>query len=88
MMKKILVYFFGGIACMGVGAGVYIAMGLYLRPAAVSLPFAKQMTTVDAVNELLPLVGKSLAGKVVGAVVPPAPEPIAKPTTIFLAATL
>jgi len=83
-MKKFLAYFFGGIACMGVGAGFYIAVATYSRPAAASLPFARQMTTTDAVNELLPLVGKSLAGKVKVAVTPaPLPTPVAKPTTIF-----
>lgn len=46
---------------MGMGAGVYIAIGTYSRPAAASLPFAARMTTNDAVNELLPLVGKRLS---------------------------
>ena len=59
-MKKFLAYFFGGIACLGAGAGGYIAVGTFYRPSAPVVPFAQRMTTTDAVNELLPLVGKSL----------------------------
>lgn len=61
-MKKLLAYFFGGIACMGVGAGVYVAVGTFYRPPASVRPFAQKMTTTDAVNELLPLVGNKLGG--------------------------
>jgi poly-gamma-glutamate synthesis protein (capsule biosynthesis protein) len=83
-MKKFLAYFFGGIACMAVGVGIFIAIGTYFHPAPSRLPFARQMSATDAVNELLPLVGKSLAGRVKAAVVSaPAQTPVAKPTTVF-----
>jgi len=60
--KSFLAYFFGGLACMGMGAGVYIAIGTYFAAGGGgSLPFAARMTTNDAVNELLPLVGKRLS---------------------------
>ena len=84
IMKKFLAYLFGGIACIAVGVGVFIAIGTYFHPVPSRLPFAKQMTATDAVNELLPLVGKSLVGRVKAAVVSaPAQTPVAKPTTVF-----
>jgi len=84
-MKKFLAYFFGGIVCMGMGAGVYIAAGVFYKPPAPVLPFSQRMTTDEAVNELLPLVGKSLASKTKTSDLAPAtePEPVAKPTAIF-----
>jgi len=71
-MKKFLAYFFSGIACMGVGAGVYIAAGVFYKPLAPIAPFSQRMTTDEAVNELLPLVGKSLASKIKTSDVAPA----------------
>ena len=84
-MKKILAYFFGGIACLGVGAGVYIAAGVYYRPPAPVVPFAARMTTAEAINELVPLVGKTLNKNVEATVVTLAPSPVIKPTTVFFA---
>jgi poly-gamma-glutamate synthesis protein (capsule biosynthesis protein) len=66
-MKKLLAYFFGGIACMGVGAGVYIAAGVFYRPPAPVMPFAHKTTTTDAVNELLPLISGKISTSIIGA---------------------
>ena len=75
IIKKFLAYLLSGIACMGVGAGVYIAAGVFYRPPAPVVPFTQRMTTNDAVNELLPLVGKRLENDKSNTVVPEEPTP-------------
>lgn len=65
---------------MGVGVGVYIAIGTYSRPATPAMLFGGRKTTIESVNELLPLVGKSLAGKVKNAVATPEPPDLTPPS--------
>jgi poly-gamma-glutamate synthesis protein (capsule biosynthesis protein) len=84
-MKKFLAYFFSGLTCLGVGAGVYIVASVFYHSSAPSLPFATRMTMTDAANELLPLVGKMFVAKTGVSVISSVstPTPIIKPTTVF-----
>jgi poly-gamma-glutamate capsule biosynthesis protein CapA/YwtB (metallophosphatase superfamily) len=58
-MKKFLAYLAGGLACLGAGAGFYIALATMpsSRPA---LPMGARSAITDSIEALLPLVGDRL----------------------------
>lgn len=56
-MKKFLAYFFGGLACVGVGAGAYITLADNYRPSAAPQFLSQRQTASQSIDDLLPLVG-------------------------------
>jgi hypothetical protein len=62
-MKKFFAYFFGGLACVGVGAGAYIALADNYRPSAAPYFFSQKPTASQSIDDLLPLVADKFGNK-------------------------
>lgn len=76
-MKKFLAYFFGGLACLAVGASFYLFAPLGVESRAKpTLVLPKHNDVISSVDSLLPLVAGKLANKEsVAPITAPVPEP-------------